>query len=911
MTNYRQSMSTTLEYMAMIRERKLIERELSDTELKRREEIAQDMNDDDFKDRYGDRWKEVKMAVATKQAKTEAIEQERDDLIEAGGFSPSMIKKLKKSYSTVDRIDPTSPAGKKMTTLLDKMGEDQLKAIVKADIKFISLLAVNRLIRMGYKAKDIQKLKTEQVQMHEMLERWEEEVELDEKLNIDKRREAGQGDWRVTNKDLGVWTGPARSEKDAKEKAMRKWGVRKSQAASPMFMKNTKVVKEDVEESLNEDNMDLMKKAAGGAMQHIKLKDGKLKMDSFTASAIMGVYDKVNPANKKKIETIINRGNKTSILKLQSMAMKATKKEEVELDEAPKYELYHKDFSSAMQHAYKMAKKLHGITIDPKEIDDKVATGPRKPGSGKTNKYRLKGDKGAIQVQVYNKGGSKPYELNFYKEETEIKEGTWAFPSNSRDIKKAKDFMRKPQPLGKEGDDASSALYSIFGDDELHDELYKAGKENPKRDARDIVKQWLKDMVGKDYRDPKDAKNVKDVAKQLGIKEEVELDESEFSAMAYGKKDQRFVVKPRDTRGMAGKQDKFKMYVVQLDNRGNEKKIIKDLGSHVSIASAQKFAKNRGIIEEVELNERPSPMMAKGNYYTVGGDRYDGGVVFTVYVKGKKVHSQILDGTQDYEFKGKKYKDVNKAMDAIAKAHRLKSSDFAKVNEQFDEGYLELEFKDKRKAEQAYNYINNKIWSGGNPPYEDFNQEGNSLQIDTDGNLNRRNQMLKDLKKELPRDLQFKVAVNEAWEIGTDAYRKYLEDLTPMESARSDAMRAMRKDKSMIRGKDSADVDDVATDTDRKAANKNILQQLKKSLDTKGKAEIEFLDKKKKRVPYDIAVKVVKKYMGYRKSNEKGQFQAKIAKSYRDMLKALKEDYKPQTTILDRIDVKIQERKNG
>ena len=250
-------------------------------------------------------------------------------------------------------------------------------------------------------------------------------------------------------------------------------------------------------------------------------------------------------------------------------------------------------------------------------------------------------------------------------------------------------------------------------------------------------------------------------------------------------------------------------------------------------------------------------------------------------------------------------------MDAIAKAHRLKSSDFAKVNEQFDEGYLELEFKDKRKAEQAYNYINNKIWSGGNPPYEDFNQEGNSLQIDTDGNLNRRNQMLKDLKKELPRDLQFKVAVNEAWEIGTDAYRKYLEDLTPMESARSDAMRAMRKDKSMIRGKDSADVDDVATDTDRKAANKNILQQLKKSLDTKGKAEIEFLDKKKKRVPYDIAVKVVKKYMGYRKSNEKGQFQAKIAKSYRDMLKALKEDYNPQTTILDRIDVKIQERKNG
>ena len=39
--------------------------------------------------------------------------------------------------------------------------------------------------------------------------------------------------------------------------------------------------------------------------------------------------------------------------------------EEVELDEA-KYDLYHKDFSSAMQHAYKMAKKMYAITVDPK-----------------------------------------------------------------------------------------------------------------------------------------------------------------------------------------------------------------------------------------------------------------------------------------------------------------------------------------------------------------------------------------------------------------------------------------------------------------------------------------------------------------------------------------------------------------
>jgi len=86
---------------------------------------------------------------------------------------------------------------------------------------------------------------------------------------------------------------------------------------------------------LGEDNMTLMKKAAGGANQTIKMKDGKLKMDSFTASAIMAVYNAVNPKNKKSIENMINSGSKSQIMKLQSLAMKQIKSsyEEVDLDE--------------------------------------------------------------------------------------------------------------------------------------------------------------------------------------------------------------------------------------------------------------------------------------------------------------------------------------------------------------------------------------------------------------------------------------------------------------------------------------------------------------------------------------------------------------------------------------------------
>ena len=77
------------------------------------------------------------------------------------------------------------------------------------------------------------------------------------------------------------------------------------------------------------------------------------------------------------------------------------------------YDLYHKDFSSAMQHAYKFAKSK-GYTVDPKEIDNKVATGPKRPSKGKTNKYILGTNKKQnVHIQVYNMD-NKRYELNMY-----------------------------------------------------------------------------------------------------------------------------------------------------------------------------------------------------------------------------------------------------------------------------------------------------------------------------------------------------------------------------------------------------------------------------------------------------------------------------------------------------------------
>lgn len=79
------------------------------------------------------------------------------------------------------------------------------------------------------------------------------------------------------------------------------------------------------------------------------------------------------------------------------------------------YDLYHKSYSAAMQHAYAWAKKK-GHEVDMDDVDRQVAMGPKKPSDGKTNSFTLKlknNPKKKLAVQVYGMGGGK-YELNTY-----------------------------------------------------------------------------------------------------------------------------------------------------------------------------------------------------------------------------------------------------------------------------------------------------------------------------------------------------------------------------------------------------------------------------------------------------------------------------------------------------------------
>jgi len=172
-----------------------------------------------------------------------------------------------------------------------------------------------------------------------------------------------------------------------------------------------------------------------------------MKIDAGTVKTLMNDFKKEGFSSDAQRKAAFASGYKEKDKKDKKEDVKVIEGYFPEQKSSTGYDLYHKDFSGAMQHAYAHAKKKLGITIDNDEIDDKVASGPRKPSKGKTNSYRLKGDKGAVQIQVYNMGSR--FELNMYKEsvdeEVEIDEGKTKPVSQMTPKEKAADAARRKE----------------------------------------------------------------------------------------------------------------------------------------------------------------------------------------------------------------------------------------------------------------------------------------------------------------------------------------------------------------------------------------------------------------------------------------------------------------------------------
>ena len=121
-------------------------------------------------------------------------------------------------------------------------------------------------------------------------------------------------------------------------------------------------------------------------------------------------------------------------------------------------------------------------------------------------------------------------------------------------------------------------------------------------------------------------------------------------------------------------------------------------------------------------------------------------------------------------------------------------------------------------------------------------------------------------------------------------YKEFSEEVVKEvvdDSLASQTMRVISK--TAIQEKiDPADVDNVATADDRKAADKNIIIQLRRAQDMKGKADVTFKDNPKKKEKIDIRVinKVLDMFDSLR-PNDKAKMQTTIGKSYRDLLKTV------------------------
>lgn len=138
-------------------------------------------------------------------------------------------------------------------------------------------------------------------------------------------------------------------------------------------------------------------------------------------------------------------------------------------------------------------------------------------------------------------------------------EGTWHYP-DTKQIAVLRNMMKNPIKLGKEGDDAMDNI--PIGDDELHDQLYLAGKKKPNGDARPILKKWFARRI-KDNSYGLGAKT-KQLANKIGLKEGTYNNEDLYESTNWKGTDHISL-----TRFSA--QSGFGLQLTQTKRMGNEK----------------------------------------------------------------------------------------------------------------------------------------------------------------------------------------------------------------------------------------------------------------------------------------------------------------------------------------------------
>ena len=511
---------------------------------------------------------------------------------------------------------------------------------------------------------------------------------------------------------------------------------------------------------LLEDNMDLMRKAVTGSMQTLKMKDGKLKMDKVTASAIMQILDKVNPANKKKMEKMINDGSKSGIIKLSDFAMsKVTgfKSEEAELDE-------HKG-TKPHKHPHPPLDE-----IEEKEVWDEPM--PEDEKEGKLTPTQK------AKAEARAKAAGRKY--------PNMVDNMWASNEEFELDEKTKWKMGDGRPRG-----------GAYIENERFWDLDIDALKYIMKDADTAMKANPTGRKAGKYADEvNDAHTVIGWRKKNGIKEEVDLRKlpdmkDALMQVRTGKPVNEPVNEPVDEK-------------IELD----EGKIL------VADPKTQKV---------IKIDEKDWPKYEKKGYVQAEeADPEEEVAEVLSRIKGTTPADQGRRAAVEDDIERAKKKGDKKEVTKL------------KEDEELDEG----------KMKELHGYI----------------EDGKSAEW---------------IAKKMGVDVKtIKALMSEAYELGTNEYREYIEKLTPGEteevdeaSARADAKRSMKSDPSM--SQDPFSKDDAATDDDVKGASKNIIMQMRKAVSMRGDFKVEFGDGKKVKIPAKVGQAVQDKFNSIKKPADK------------------------------------------
>jgi len=652
----------------------------------------------------------------------------------------------------------------------------------------------------------------------------------------------------------------------------------------------TKTMREALQSMyISEDNIailrDIVKRKSA---MPLKFADGKMKVDLFTASAVTQALDKVNPANKAKITKMINTGKKANFMSVAKVVMKSENdpeiKEEVSLETEEVSLLAQQAAILISKRERERNPRKEEVEID--EAVDKDWTKAVNDLHKKMGASVASGAKGKIIPFVSMNGDT-----------------TNVGYTDSKGKKHTIYTTKKKLPKAQ-SDKMTADIRKKFSEEVELDELMPpsrhVGKSKKNPDMFCVF-----DTNGKEvklFKDEDDAKEyaVKNHDALMGHdkpkKEEDELDEGKMNQLHQYIKDK----KSAEEIAKLMKVDVKTIKTLMSSNEPFKEEAELDEGK---AEYTKKLMKSRKIVDYVKKQQaKNQKIVAKDGNKKIGvfgnEPRFDSGTMWG-QMAGAEVEQNKMSGPDRRSF------DAEAEYEAIARKlglHKFEPRFYEEA--ELDEGQLkdmlaqagDIEYYAKRSGG-----IDKKDMMKAASLLKKGNKSG-ALNFVSKLDTSPREKILDLMGEE----------VEESYEFGTDEYTKHTKDVTPGQgkeidearpSARRDAMKAMGK-----RGKDSADDDDyVATADDRKAADKNIIMQLRKATNLGGKYEVTFKDKKKVKVKPEIAMAFIKKFEKM-KPVDKAKLQDKGSKSYKDLLKGLKEE---DTSILGRIEKKLKEIKNG